>query len=125
MVFMPGRRQRSASFKQVAEMTKDVDCAVVRAIAGCDEANLISECSSNTELDTTDLQQHCVFRAGHGLQREHMYGVTIIEPQDIQHQTMSEPFSSEPYHSEPGTGTPHIIYISKLYVSLKLASNCL
>ena len=92
MVFMPGRRQRSASSQQVTEMTKDVGCAVARAVAGCGEANLISECSSNTrELDTTDLQQPCVFRAGHDLQREHMYGVTIVEQQDLQHRTMSEP----------------------------------
>ena len=116
MVFMPGRRQRSAFSKQVAEMTKDVGCAVARAVAGCGEANLISEYSSNIrELDTTDLQQHCVFRAGHGLQREHMYGVTIIEQQDIQRRTVSEPFSSEPYRSEPGTrtGTPNLNNILK------------
>ena len=54
MVFIPGRRQRSASFKQVAEMTKDVDCAVARAVAGCGEANLISECSSNTREQGVD-----------------------------------------------------------------------
>ena len=70
MVFMRGRCQRSASSKQVAEMTKDMGCAVATAVAGFGEANLMSEYSSNTrELDTTDLQHHCVFRAGHGLQR--------------------------------------------------------
>ena len=74
MVIMPGRCQRSASSKQVAEMTKDVGCAIARAVAGCGEANLISEYSSNTrELDTTDRQRHCVFRAGHGLPREHVW----------------------------------------------------
>ena len=90
MVFMPGRRQRSVFSKQVAEMTKDVGCAVARVIAGCGKANLlISRYSSNTrELDTTDLQQHCVFRVGHGSQREHLYGVTIVEQQDIQQRTI-------------------------------------
>ena len=99
-----GRRQRSAPSKQVAEMTKDAGCAVARSVAGCGETNLIYS-SKTRELDTTDLQQHCVFHAGHGLQKEHMYDMTIIEQQDIQHRTMSEPFSSEPYRSEPGTGT--------------------
>ena len=32
MVFMPGRRQRSASSKQMAEMAKDMGCAVARAV---------------------------------------------------------------------------------------------
>ena len=78
---------------------------------GCGEANLISEYSSKTvELHTTDLQQHYVFRAGHHSQREHMYGVTIIEQQDIQHRTMSEPYRSGP---GTGTGTPNLNNISR------------
>ena len=103
-------------------MTKDVGCAVAWAVAGCGEANLISEYSSNTkELDTTDLQQHYVFCAGHGLQREHMYGVTIIEKQDIQHRAMSEPYNSEPYRSGPGTGTgtPHLNNILKSLLAVR------
>ena len=61
---MPGRRLRSASSQQVAEMTKYVGCTVASAVAGCGEANLISEHSrSNTielQLHTTDLQQHSI-----------------------------------------------------------------
>ena len=91
MVFIPGRRLRSASSQQLAEMTKYVGCAVAWAVAGFGEANVVSEHSSNTkELHTTDLQQHVVFRAGRDVQRQHMYGVMIIEQQDIQHRTMSE-----------------------------------
>ena len=37
MVFMPGRRLRSASSQQVAEVTKYVGCAVASAVAGCGE----------------------------------------------------------------------------------------
>ena len=48
-------------------------CAVAWAVAGCGEANVISEHNSPTiELHTTDLQQHYVFRAGQDVQREHM-----------------------------------------------------
>ena len=64
-----GRRLRAASAQQVAEMTKFVGWAV----AGCGEANVISEHSSNTTgLYTTGVQQHYVFRATHELQSEHM-----------------------------------------------------
>ena len=74
MVSMPGRRLRSASSQQVAEVTKYVGCAVASAVAGCGEANLIWEHRSNTielHLHTTDLQQHYLFRVGHDLQIEH------------------------------------------------------
>ena len=37
MVFMPGRRLRSASSQQVAEVIKYVGCAVASAVAGCGE----------------------------------------------------------------------------------------
>ena len=75
---MPGRRLRSASSQQVAEVTKYVGCAVASAVAGCGEANLISEHRSNTielQLNTTDLQQHYLFCAGDDLQIEHRFGV--------------------------------------------------
>ena len=68
---MPGRRLRSASSQQVAEVTKYVGCAVASAVAGCGEANLISQNRGNTielQLQTTDLQQHYLFCAGHDLQ---------------------------------------------------------
>ena len=67
---MPGRRLCSVSSQQVAEVTKYVGCAVASAVAGCGEANLISEHRSNiTELQvhTTDLHQHYLFCAGHDL----------------------------------------------------------
>ena len=38
---MPGRRLRSASSQQVAEVTKYVGCAVASAAEGCGEAHLI------------------------------------------------------------------------------------
>ena len=82
---MPGRRLRSASSQQVAEVTKYVGCAVASAVAGCGEANLISEHRSNTielQLHTTDLQQHYLFRPGHDLRIEHRFGAMIIEQQD-------------------------------------------
>ncbi|CAN0327496.1 unnamed protein product [Ascophyllum nodosum] len=41
MVFMPGRRLRSASSQQVAEVTKYAGCAVASAVEGCGEAHLI------------------------------------------------------------------------------------
>ena len=81
MIFMPGRRLRSASSQQVAEVTKYVGCAVASAVEGCGEANLIWEHKRNTielQLHTTDLQQHCLFRAGHDLQIEHRFGAMII-----------------------------------------------
>ena len=106
MVFMPGRRLRSASFQQVAEVTEYVGCAVASAVTGCGEANPISEHRSNTielQLYTTDLQQHYLFRAGHDLQ----IGAMIIEQQDAQHRIMREQYSNEPwgglYRSELGT----------------------
>ena len=37
MVLMPGRRLRSASSQQVAEVIKYVGCAVASAVAGCGE----------------------------------------------------------------------------------------
>ena len=46
-------------------MTKYVGCAVVSAVAGCGEVNVLSEYSSNT----ADLQQHNVFRAGYDVQK--------------------------------------------------------
>ena len=46
---------------------------------GCGEACIISEHGSNT----TELQQHYVFRAAHDLHKEHMHGMMIIEQQDI------------------------------------------
>ena len=110
MVFMPGRRLRSASSRQVAEAAKYVGCAVESAVAGCGEANLISEHRSNTielQLHTTDLQQHYLSRAGHDLQIEHRFGAMIIEQQDVQHRIMREQYSSEPW-GEPyrnGLGT--------------------
>ena len=110
MVFMPGRRLRSASSQQMAEVTKYVGCAVASTIAGCGEAYLISEHRSNTiglQLHTTDLQQHYLFCAGHGLQIEHRFGAMIIEEQDVQHRTMREQYRSEPW-GEPyrsGLGT--------------------
>ena len=79
---MPGRRLRSAYSQLVAEVTKDVGCAIASAVAGCGEAHLISEHRSNTEelqLHTPDLQQHYLFRAGHDLQIEHRFGAMIIE----------------------------------------------
>ena len=82
MVFMPGRRLRSASSQEVAEVTKYVGCAVASAVAGCGEANLISEQRSNTielQLHTTDLQQHYLIRAGHDLHIEQRFGAVIIE----------------------------------------------
>ena len=107
MVFMPGRRLRSAaSFQRVAEVTKYVGCVVASAVEGCGEASHISEHRSNTielQLHTTDLQQHYLFRAGHDLQIEHRFGAMIIEQQYIQHRTMSEQYSSEHYGSGPGT----------------------
>ena len=90
---MPGRRLRSASSQQVAEVTKFVGCAVASAVADCGEANRISEHRSNTiklQLHTTDLQHHYLFCAGNDLQIEHRFGAMIIEQQDIQHRTMSE-----------------------------------
>ena len=45
IVFMPGRRLRSASSQQVAEVTKYVGCTVASAVAGCGEVNLL-ECGS-------------------------------------------------------------------------------
>ena len=110
MVFMPGRRLRSAFFQQVEEVTKYVGCAVASAVAGCGEANLISEYRSNTielQLHTTDLKQYYLFRAGHDLQIEHRFGEMMIEQQDVQHRIMREQYSSEPwgepYRSELGT----------------------
>ena len=88
---MPRRRLRSASSQQVAAVTKYVGCAVASAVAGCGEANLISEHRSNTielQLHTTDLQQHYLFCAGHDLEIEHRFGAMIIEQQDIQHRIM-------------------------------------
>ena len=88
---MPGRRLRSASSQQVAEVTKYVGCTVASAIASCGEANLISEHRSNTkelQLHTTDLQQHYLFRGGHDLQIEHRFDAMIIEHQDVQHRIM-------------------------------------
>ena len=106
---MPGRRLRSASSQQVAEVTKCVGCAVASAVAGCGEANLISQNRSNTielQLHTTDMQQHYLFCAGHDLQIEHRFGAMIIE-QDVQHRIMREQYSSkswgEPYRSGLGT----------------------
>ena len=107
---MPGRRLRSASSQQVAEVTKYVGCAVASAVAGCGEASLISEHRSNTielQLHTTDLQQHYLFRAGHDLHIEYRFGAMIIEQQDVQHRIMREQYSSEPW-GEPyrsGLGT--------------------
>ena len=107
---MPGRRLRSASSQQVAEVTKCVGCAVASAVAGCGEANLISEHRSNTkelQLHTTDLRQHYLFCAGHNLHIEHRFGAMIIEQQDVQHRIMREQYSSEPW-GEPyrsGLGT--------------------
>ena len=99
-------------------MTKYVGCAVASAVAGCGEANFISEHRSNTielQLHTTDLQQHYLFRAGHDLQREHTQvwrddnraarHTAANHERTIQQRTMSEQYSSEPYHSGPGTGT--------------------
>ena len=51
---MPGRRLRSASSQQVAEVTKYVGCAVASAVADCGEANLISQNRGNT----IELQLH-------------------------------------------------------------------
>ena len=45
---MPGRRLRLAYSQHVAEVTKDVGCAVASAVAGCGGANLISEHRSDT-----------------------------------------------------------------------------
>ena len=89
-----------------AEVTKYVGCAVASAIAGCGEANLISEHKSNTielQLHTTDLQQHYLFRAGHDLQIEHRFDAMIIEQQGVQHRIMKEQNSSEPW-GEPYRG---------------------
>ena len=63
MVFMPGRRLRSASSQQVAEVTKYVGCAVASAVAGYGEANLISEHRSNT----IELQLHTNTRSAAAL----------------------------------------------------------
>ena len=107
---MSGRRLRSASSQQGEEVTKYVSCAVASAIAGCGEANLISEHRSNTvelQLHTADLQQHYLFRAGHDLQTERRFGAMIIEQQDVQDRIMREQYSSEPW-GEPyrnGLGT--------------------
>ena len=93
MVFMPGRRLRSASSQQVVEVTKYVGYAVASVVTGCGEANFISERRSNTielQLHTTDLQQHYLFCAGHDLQIEHRFGAMIIEQQDVQHRIMRE-----------------------------------
>ena len=101
---MPGRRLRSASSQQVAEVAKYVGCTVAWAVASCGEENLISEHRSNTielQLHTTDLQQHYLFRGGHDLQIEHRFGVMIIEHQDVQHRIMREQYSSKPW------GEPH------------------
>ena len=105
---MPGRRLRSASSQQVAEVTKYVGCTVASAITS--EANLISEHRSNTkelQLHTTYLQQHYLFRGGHDLQIEHRFDAMIIEHQDVQHRIMREQYSSkpwgEPYRSGLGT----------------------
>ena len=107
---MPGRRLRSASSQHVAEVTKYVGCTVASAVAGCGEANLISEHRSSTielQLHTTDLQQHYFFRAGHDLQIEHRFDAMIFEQQDVQHRIMREQYSSEPwgepYRSRVGT----------------------
>ena len=55
---MLGRRLRSASSQQVAEVTQYVGCAVASAVAGCGEANPISEHRSNTiELQSCYTQQ--------------------------------------------------------------------
>ena len=107
---MPGRRLRSASSQQVAEVTQYVGCTVASAVASCGEANPISEHRSSTielQLQTTDLQQHYLFRSGHDLQIEHRFGAMIIEHQDVQHRIMREQYSSEPWE-EPyrsGLGT--------------------
>ena len=103
---MPGRRLLSVSSQQAAEVTKYVGCAAASAVAGCGEANLISEHRSNTielQLHTTDLQQHYLFCAGHDLQVEHRFGAMIIEQQDVQHRIMREQYRSEPYRSGLGT----------------------
>ena len=106
---MPGRRLRSASSQQVAEVIKYAGCTVASAVASCGKANLISEHRSNTvelQLHTTDLQQHYLFRGGHDLQMEHRFGAMMIEHQDVQHRIMrilsSEPWG-EPYRSGLGT----------------------
>ena len=108
---MPGRRLRSASFQQVAEVTKYVGCTVASAVASCSEANLISDHRSNRielQLHTTDLQQQrYLFHGGHDWQINHRFGAMIIEQQDVQHRIMREQYSSEPW-GEPyrsGLGT--------------------
>ena len=112
---MPGRRLRSAPSQQVAKGAKYVGRAVASAIAGCGEANLISEHRSNTielQLHTTDLQQHYLFCAGHDLQIGHRFGAMIIEQQDVQYRIMREQYSREPW-GEPyrsGLGTVRAIF---------------
>ena len=110
MVFMPGRRLRSASSQQVAEVTKYVGCAVASAVADCGKANLISGHRSDAielQLHSTDLQQHYLFRAGLDLKIEHRFGAMIIEQQNVQQQTIREQYCSEPWgelcRSGPGT----------------------
>ena len=108
---MSGRRLCPVSFQQVAEVTKYVGCAVASAVAGCREANLISEHRSNTaiqlQLHTADLHQHYLFCAGHDLKIEYRFGAMIIEQQHVQHRIMGEQHSSEPlgepYRSGLGT----------------------
>ena len=96
-------------------MTKYVGCPVVSAVAGCGEANVISEHRNNTielQLNTTDLQQHYLFRTGHDLQIEHRFGAMMIEQQDVQPRIMREQYSSEPW-GEPyrsGLGTVRVTF---------------
>ena len=67
---MPGQRLRVASTQKVDDVTKYVGCAVAFVVAGCGEANVISEHSSNTtKLCTTYLQHKYVFCDTHDLQR--------------------------------------------------------
>ena len=128
---MPERRLRSAPSQQVAEVAKYVGRAVASAVAGCGEANLISEHRSNTielQLHTTDLQQHYLFCAGHDLEIEHRSGAMIIEQQDVQYRIMREQYSREPW-GEPyrsGLGTVRAVFESYLEITVSgtLASNC-
>ena len=84
-------------------------------------ARTASSCSIRSTCGI-DLQQHYVFHAAHDLQGEQMHGVMVIEQQDIQHRTTSEPYSSESCGSGPGFPSQHMV--SNLLHSL-LPCGCL
>ena len=121
---MPGLRLRSAYSQLMAEVTKYVRCAVASAVAGCGEANLISEHRSITielQLHTTDLQQHYLFCAGHDPDRTQVWrdDNRAARRTAPNHEGTIQKYSSEPW-GEPyrsGLGTVsyglHLINILK------------